>query len=228
MHHLPSTRRVRVWDLPTRLFHWTLVGLIGFLWLSAELGGAWTERHMMAGYALLTLILFRLAWGLVGSRTARFASFVRGPAAALAYLRSLRAPEPHPVIGHNPLGGWMILLLLALLAVQGVTGLFATDDILVEGPLTHLVNSSTAATLTTIHRLTFKLLLAAAGLHILAALGYLVVKHENLIRPMITGHRDLPTWVPAPDEGFASLWKAALVLAAAAAGMAAVVLGLGA
>lgn len=208
----PATTPVAVWDLPIRLFHWLLVGLVAACWATGEFGKL--DLHMTLGTAALALLLFRLAWGVAGSATARFAGFVKGPGAILAYLRQSRSGHPPPVLGHNPLGACSVLALLALLILQGVTGLFTNDDVLTEGPLVHLVSGKASALLSTLHRAGFKLLLALIGLHVAAVLFYLLVKKDNLIRPMVTGTRPMPAGVAGVR--FASPWLA-LVLAAASA-----------
>lgn len=209
-----ATQAVTVWDLPTRLFHWSLVALIGFQWLSAEM--AWMQWHVWAGYAVLTLVLFRLLWGFIGSRTALFADFVRGPAAAIAYLKAARTGTPQHYVGHNPAGGLMVLALLAFVTFQGITGLFSTDDIFTEGPLYSLVSADTGSLLTTVHKLAFNLLLALIALHIAAALFYLLIKKENLIRPMVLGKKALPAEQVPAARPLAPLWRAAVAFAVAA------------
>ncbi len=191
----PRPRFLAVWDLPTRLFHWLLVLLVGLAYLAGNLGGNWMVTHLRAGEAILALLLFRVAWGFLGSSPSRFASFVAGPRAVLRYGRTLleRDTPPHP--GHNPLGGWSVLLLLALLFVQAGTGLFANDDIFVTGPLYAWVSKATSDRLTKIHLLNRWLLAAAAGVHMAAILFYLFYKRENLILPMITGKK---RWRGAP------------------------------
>lgn len=182
-----AAKRVLVWDLPTRLFHWCLVVLIGVSWLTGELGEM--EWHMRSGIAILTLVLFRLLWGIFGSTTARFTQFVSSPVTALGYARSLVSGKADRYFGHNPLGGWMVVALLVLLLTQASTGLFSNDDIFTEGPLYHLVTKSTSDWLTGIHKTLFNVLLACAGLHIAAAFFYLIVKKDNLILPMMTGRK---------------------------------------
>lgn len=189
--HSPTTR-VKVWDLPIRLFHWVLVALVAALWLSGELGHL--DRHMLLGEIVLALLIFRLAWGVAGSPTARFSHFVRGPGAALAYLRAARSGAVRS-IGHNPLGAYSVLALLALLLVQAVSGLFTSDDIFTEGPLAHLASAETVSLLSTIHRAGFKVLLAFIGLHLAAVVFYRVVKKDDLVRAMITGTKEVPTGV---------------------------------
>jgi cytochrome b len=175
---------VRVWDLPTRLFHWLLVALFAFSWWSAENHAM--DWHRLSGIVLLGLLLFRLIWGFIGGSTARFAAFVRSPRHVLGYLR--REPIGATPAGHNPLGGYSVVAMLALLAVQVGTGLFAVDvDGLESGHLSHLVSFEQGRAAAEIHELSFNLLLVVIGLHILAVLFYLAVRRRNLISPMVTG-----------------------------------------
>ena len=171
--------------------------------------------HMRSGMIILTLLLFRIAWGVVGSTTARFSDFVKGPVEAIAYARSLRGDTPAASIGHNPLGGWMVVALLLLLLLQAGTGLFANDDIFTEGPLAHLVSKATSDQLTIIHKTNFNVLLVLIAGHIAAALFYLFVKGENLIWPMVTGRKAMG----AEESGlrFRNPLLALVVLALAAA-----------
>lgn len=211
-------RRVKVWDLPTRLFHWLLVVLLGVSWYTGKSGGidemTW---HLWSGYAILALLIFRLVWGGIGSTTARFTHFVAGPGEGLRYAGALLRRAPPHYFGHTPLGGWMIVALLVVLLVQVVTGLCANDDIMTEGPLAGLVGKPWSDWMTTIHKWNFDLLLVLAGLHVLAVLAYLVVLGENLIGAMFTGRKRLPAGRPAPALRFASAWSALVVLAIAAA-----------
>jgi cytochrome b len=210
----PATVRVKIWDAPTRLFHWAVVLLVGFSWLSAEKD--WMDWHLLSGYAILTLLLFRLVWGVLGSDTARFSRFVASPAAALRHLAHLRKREPDHGIGHNPAGGWMVLLLLLLLVVQVGTGLCANDDILTEGPCAEAVGKSTSDWLSHIHVINFTLIEVAVALHVLAVLGYAVVKRHDLVRPMITGRKRLPSHLPVPRL-VNPAWALAVVAVAAGA-----------
>lgn len=209
---------VTVWDLPTRLFHWAIVLLVGFSWLSVSLD--WMEWHLLSGYTVLTLLLFRLLWGLFGSQTARFAQFLAGPRAILRHLAHLPRREPDREIGHNAAGGWMVVLMLVLLSVQAGTGLFSNDDVLTEGPLAEVVGKDTSDWLSHIHRLNFTLIEIAVALHILAVLTYAVVKRHDLVRPMLTGRKRLPAAMPAPRLRHPLL---ALALLAVAAGVVAFV-----
>ncbi len=175
---------VRVWDIPTRLFHWLLVLLLGSSWWSAEQGAM--DWHRLFGTILLGLLLFRLIWGFFGSNTARFASFVRSPAKVLAYLRSSGPGTRTP--GHNPLGALSVLAMLLLLTVQIGTGLFAVDiDGLESGHLSFLVSFDLGRTAAGIHHLSFTLLQIVVSVHVAAVLFYLIVRKRNLIRPMVTG-----------------------------------------
>jgi len=215
----PQPIRVRVWDLPTRLFHWALTALVIFSFVSAKVGVDWIQWHAYSGYTILTLILFRLLWGLAGSHYARFETFLRGPRAIASFLRDGAA-----VAGHNPLGALSILAILLSLLLQGATGLFATDDIVSEGPLMKLVSHSTGALLTRVHRWNAKALIALTVLHVAAVLYYLLARHRNLIVPMLTGDQHLDGATAAEDD-LATRIRAAL-LCAIAAGLVAYVVNL--
>ncbi len=174
---------VPVWDLPVRLFHWTLVALIAFSWWTAE--NEQVEWHLWSGLAVLSLLFFRLLWGFVGSSTARFGSFVRGPGAVLRYLRS---PGEWRGIGHTPLGALSVVALLLLLLVQVGLGLVMSDeDGTVSAPLNHLVSFETAERAGDLHELLFNVLLALIALHVAAILFYRLVLGKRLTRAMVTG-----------------------------------------
>lgn len=208
---------VKVWDVPVRLFHWLLVLLFAFSFFSGKSGSEWTEWHMRSGYAILALLLFRVMWGFAGSTHARFASFLAGPSACLGFAKKLFARAPAPYAGHNPLGGWMVLVLLLGLLFQAGTGLFANDDVLSEGPLAALVSKATSDQLTTYHSWNFNLLLLLAGLHVIAVLYHAGVMKENLIGAMFTGMKRMPA--DAADGAatrFASPWLALVLLCVAA------------
>jgi len=206
---------LRAWDLPVRLFHWALVILLVCSVTTGLLGGNLMKWHMRSGYAILTLVLFRLMWGAFGSPTARFASFVRGPSAAIEHLRDLAARRPSFHLGHNPLGGWMVLVMLGVILFQAGTGLFANDDIATEGPLYYLVSKDLSDRLTTLHKLDVKILYALAGLHVAAIAFYWAGRGENLVKPMFTGLKS-PPGQPIEDAPFASPWRALALFAVAA------------
>ncbi len=187
---------MKVWDAPTRLFHWAIVLLIATSYLTIKFASGanvalMSDLHKLSGYTILTLLLFRLAWGFVGSETSRFSQFLRNPLEGLRHLRQFGRREPDDQVGHNAAGGWMVLVLLVTLAVQVVTGLFTFDDV-PEGPLGGLVSEATAYWLTSVHAANFNVMLALIVLHVLAVTAYAVVKRHNLLRPMITGRKRLP------------------------------------
>ncbi len=193
----PARRRVLVWDLPIRLFHWATVALLPVLYLTWR----WNRMdwHAWAGEALLALVLFRLLWGLFGSDTARFARFLASPRAALRHLAHLRRREQDDQLGHNPAGGWMVLLLLALLLGQTLSGIFVQNDVSDDGPFTESLPAALLNGIDTLHTtILWNALLAAVALHVLAVLAYAVLKHHNLLRPMLTGRKSLPDSVPRP------------------------------
>jgi cytochrome b len=206
-------RPVRVWDLPTRLFHWLTVALVAGAWATERLD--WLNLHVRLGETLLALVLFRLMWGCLGSETARFRSFVASPAAAFRHLRHLSRREPDVQVGHNPAGGWMVLLLLALLLAETASGLYVYNDIADEGPLSEIVPASVANAISALHAYGWYVLLAAVALHVCAIAVYALAKGHNLLRPMITGRKWLPSTIPAPAR--TSPWLAALLFAVAAA-----------
>lgn len=200
---------ITVWDRPIRLVHWALVLLLPLLWWTAEQGAfAW---HFALGSLMLALLVFRILWGFVGSETARFGSFVRGPRAIVDYfLLRDKAPKT-PVMGHNPLGGWSVLAMLLLLLCQVLLGLVAGDpDDHAVGPLNHLVSFTLSDQATELHELLFYAIVALVALHIAAVLGYLLVKRDNLISPMINGRKVFPSsvWQPALAPPKRAVWCA--------------------
>ena len=181
---------VLVWDLPTRLFHWLLLICVILSFATGNIGGNVMEYHLLSGYAIFVLLIFRVTWGFVGSRTARFSSFVKGPATIFAHLAVLLQKKTEtPYLGHNPLGGWSIVAMLLVLFVQVASGLFANDDILTEGPLYVWVSKETSNMLTWVHLINRFVLVALIAIHIFAVFFYFFFKHENLIVPMITGRK---------------------------------------
>lgn len=211
-----ATHRIRVWDLPTRLFHWSLAALIVVSFVTVKLGGNLMVWHERSGYAILTLLLFRLSWGVAGGHYARFAAFVRGPGSVLAYLRGAGSAAHTP--GHNPLGALSVLGLLAVLGFQAASGLFTNDDIAFEGPLSARVSGATASLLTTLHRWNEKTIIALVALHLAAILYYRFGKRRNLVGPMVSGDAEFPgAWPASRDD--AMLRLRALVIAAACGGV---------
>lgn len=198
--------QVKVWDAPTRLFHWLLVALFGAMWWSGEQGQL--MLHTRLGIGLLVLLLFRLLWGLWGSETSRFTSFVRGPAAIAAYLRG----EQQTHAGHNPLGALMVLAMLAALLLQLCLGLFAvdTDSYLYDGPLARLLDGELAELISDWHGAWFNVLLLLVVVHVLAIVAYRFLRGENLVLPMLTGNKPRVTGMRVPV--LRSPWLALLLL----------------
>ena len=202
--------RVKLWDGAIRVVHWCFVLLLPALW--------WTQRqgnialHEKLGYVALGLVVFRLFWGVAGSSTAQFHRFVRGPIGVFGYVRSLFSNSAEPVVGHNPLGGWSVLALLGLLGAQVVLGLFTQDtDGIESGPLARYVEYDTADWARGWHGTLFYVLLAFVAIHVGAILFYLFVKRENLVGPMVTGHRHMPATAAAPI--IAPWWRLAIGVA---------------
>lgn len=181
---------VKVWDEPTRVFHWSIVVLMVASWVSADQG--YMKVHLGSGMSLLTLLIFRLVWGFIGSTTARFSNFLSSPSQVIGYFKAFLGSDRPRYAGHNPAGGWMVLMLIAVLLAQVVTGLFSNDGVKFHGPLALLVGSDISDALTSIHGWIFIVLLVLVWMHVVAVFFYLLVKDENLIKPMVTGykHRD--------------------------------------
>jgi cytochrome b len=200
-----------VWDLPLRLFHWLFATSIIACWITAEAGFDWMQVHFWLGYWTIGLLIFRVIWGFIGPRHARFSSFVATPAAMWRYLRSMTNGANITTVGHNPLGGIMVIAMLILVTIQSVTGLFATDEIVWSGPYSPAVSKDTARTLTTLHHTNFNWILAAVALHVTAIAFYGIVKKQNLIASMLTGHKPA-TLVPEHEAISSSeLLKATIV-----------------
>lgn len=205
----PSARRpVLVWDAPVRLFHWLVVVLVIGAYVTLKLN--WIDWHVRVGEALLALVIFRLLWGWFGSETARFRSFVASPVAALRHLRHLFRREPDLQVGHNAAGGWMVMLLIGLLLLETLSGLYIYNDIADEGPLSETVPAWLANAISTLHALVWDVLVAAVALHVVVILLYALIKRHNLLGPMLTGYKNLPSSVAAPRQRPA--WLALLPL----------------
>jgi cytochrome b len=173
--------RQPLWDIPTRLWHWLLVGGVALSWASAEL--QFYTVHEWSGYAVIVVVLSRIIWGFVGSRHARFTDFLVGPARVMEYLKGLPAASA----GHNPLGGWSVLLLLTLLLLQSVSGLFNSDDVLFSGPLYYWGSGEFRDAMGVVHEVAFNILLALVCLHILAVLYHQLRRREKLLQAMLRG-----------------------------------------
>lgn len=223
-----SAGPVRVWDLPTRLFHWLLAAAVIGLVITGNIGGNAMEWHGRFGLAVGALLVFRLVWGLVGGRWSRFGRFLYSPAAFVRYLRGQPRPDDHFDVGHNPLGSLSVFALLGLLAVQVGTGLVADDEIAFTGPLYSFVSGATASLATGWHKGWGKLLLIVLVLlHLAAIVWHRVAKRHDLVGPMLGGDKPLPTGTPASRDGWPQRLLAAVLFAASAA-LAVWVAGLGA
>ncbi len=206
---MESARRlVLVWDAPVRVFHWLLAALVAAAYATWRLN--WMVWHGWIGEAVLALVLFRLLWGFFGGETARFSHFIASPRTAVQHLRHAFRREPDRQVGHNPAGSWMVMLLLALLLAETLTGLYVANDIADVGLLTAAVPAWAADAIESAHSILWDVLLAAIALHVLAIAGFAAIKGQNLLRPMITGRKVLPASVAAPRIGSPAL--AALLL----------------
>lgn len=205
---------IRVWDLPTRLFHWLLAAAVVGLVITANVGGNWMNWHLRLGYAVLTLLLFRLVWGFVGGHWSRFGSFLYAPSSVLAYLRGRARPEHR--VGHTPLGALSVFALLLVLLAQVTTGLMSDDEIAFFGPLVRFVSGDTVALATSYHKNVGKfIVIALVVLHLAAIAFYRWVKKDNLVRPMLLGDKQMVIGgtVPSARDSLASRVLALMVLA---------------
>lgn len=216
-------QKLKVWDIPTRLFHWTLAAAVAFMWYSGETGGSLMTWHLRVGLLILGLIVFRLCWGLWGSDTARFGNFVRGPAQIKRYIKGGITENEQP--GHNPLGALMVLALLGAVSFQVITGLFSPDNnaFVYNGFLNGWVSEDTGNLMHTLHVRFFNVLLLLIAVHVATILVYRFIKKHNLITPMITGYKYLEGKLPV--LAFAGAGRLLAALAAAAAVVCAVWFG---
>jgi len=211
----PAVTR-RVWDLPVRIVHWLLVFGIAGSYATHKLGVTYFKYHLWFGYLVVVLAAFRILWGLVGTRHARFSKFLRGPRATVAYFTALLRGTAPATPGHNPLGAWMVLFLLLTLLTQGITGLFANDEIFNTGPLYGYISDSLSLQLTSWHRRLFDWILIAVALHVLAVFAHRLLAGHDLVGPMISGRK--PASLVAEQEAIGSsrLWLAVVLLAGVA------------
>jgi cytochrome b len=214
-----AAKKNLIWDVPTRLFHWLLVVLIALQYATAEFHFLDMDWHFRFGYATLALILFRLLWGVFGSQTSRFSEFLRGPSAVIDHARALFSTNPHVSIGHNPLGGWSVVVLLLCVTIQAITGPFASDGIDTDGPFVDRVSSAASHWCTRIHDWNQNVLLALIALHVLAIVLYRVLRNADLLSAMITGR----SGVDAPSLRFAGIGRALFLFGLCAAAVAALI-----
>lgn len=202
---------IRVWDLPTRLFHWLLAACVIGLIVTGSIGGNWMNWHLRLGYAVLTLLLFRLVWGFIGGHWSRFTRFIYAPSSLAAYLRGRGRPE-HSV-GHSPLGALSVFAFLLILAAQVGTGLMSDDEIAFFGPLVRFVSGETVSLATGYHKEIGKLIVfVLVGLHLLAIAYYKWVKKQGLVRPMVVGDKLVPVPVPSTRDTAGTRLLALVVL----------------
>ena len=185
-------KRIKVWDSAVRLFHWALV--IAFLLSSYsafqdKVMTGYEVLHLNSGLAILVLLTSRIIWGFVGSTTAKFTSFVRGPSSVWAHMKEIRGKKTYDYVGHNPLGGYFVLFFVFALMTQAIMGLYSNDDILFEGPLASTIDSDLSFQVTAYHKLLGLGLMLLAFLHIASVLVYFFIKRIDLIRPMVTGNK---------------------------------------
>lgn len=202
----------RIWDLPTRLFHWTLAVCVVGLVVTGSVGGHLMNWHLRLGYVVFTLLLFRFVWGLIGGHWSRFTTFLYSPTALVRYLQGRATPQE--LAGHNPMGALSVFALLLVLAIQVGTGLVSDDEIAFFGPLTRFVSGDTVSAATGYHKELGKLLvLVLVALHLLAILFYKLVKKQGLTQAMLTGDKRLETPMPASRDTAATRLLALVVLA---------------
>jgi hypothetical protein len=211
---------VRVWDLPTRLFHWALVVCIVGLVTTAQIGGNAMDWHFRFGYGVLTLLLFRLLWGFVGGHWSRFSTFLYSPASLLRHIRGQE--NGGQALGHSPLGALSVFAILALLLLQVGTGLFSDDEIAAVGPLSKLASGALVSQLTHYHKDIGKVIvLVLVLLHIGAIAFYRIKRKKDLIRPMLVGDMSSLTPQPASRDDAGSRALAAVILLGCAGAVAA-------
>jgi cytochrome b len=206
-----------VWDLPLRLFHWLFASSIVASYVTAKLGFDWMQWHFYLGYWTIGLLVFRILWGFFGPRHARFGSFIRNPSAIWLYVKNMFSPTGMRSVGHNPVGGLMVILMLLLVAVQAGTGLFTTDAVVWAGPYNPSVSESTASFLSSLHSWNFDFIIAAVVLHVAAILFYALYKKQNLVVPMLHGHMPA-VLVPEHQAISSSQLLKALVISLVASG----------
>jgi cytochrome b len=204
---------VQVWDGFVRFTHWAILALVAISFATAKTHRM--EWHMLCGYAALTLLIFRIAWGFVGSENARFRAFLGSPAAAFRQLGKLGRAEPDREVSHNPAGGWMVVILLALLLTQAITGLFAFDQVFTRGPLANRAPEWVVDLATSVHLRNFYILLGAIVIHVIAIAIYRVSKGQDLLVPMVVGSKRLPEDVEPPRHASPKLGLALLAASAA-------------
>jgi cytochrome b len=206
------TAELKIWDLPTRVFHWLLVLSFAAAYVTNWLGVSYFTYHLWAGYFVVILLVFRILWGIVGTHHAQFINFVRHPLESVKYAFQLAKGKSKSYPGHNPLGALMVLTLLLVLLLQAVTGLFANDEIFNIGPLYGYISHELSLKLTAVHKELFYWILGAVVLHVAAVLFYVLVKRENLVKAMVTGKKPAKDLVDAETIDSSRIWLALVLI----------------
>ncbi|MFC3108656.1 cytochrome b/b6 domain-containing protein [Undibacterium arcticum] len=213
-------KKMRVWDLPIRLFHWALAVAVITALVTEKIGGNAIEWHFRFGYLALALVGFRLLWGVIGTRYARFSNFLHAPSAILAFVSSRKGVTKEKHLGHTPLGGLSVFAMLGVIVMQTASGLFANDDIASEGPLAKFISKDVSDKLSWFHaQVSGNLIYALVGLHVAAIIYYYVRKKEDLIIPMITGDKISEGDALAANDSWQMRLRAFICIAACAAGV---------
>ena len=202
---------VKIWDLPTRIFHWTLALLILYQLSTSLLGEGPSETHLYVGYVITTLVLFRISWGFYGGTTSKFINFLYAPSTVLNYLFKKNS-QNRQFFGHNPAGGYSVIFILASVAIQTITGMFCDDDIMLAGPLRSLVADDTTSIINQIHSINAWFLLGLITLHLVAITWHYFFKKDNIISPMVTGKKNAPATLDQNINVQENLRRAALLL----------------
>lgn len=208
----PQPKILKIWDLPVRIFHWSLVILFIAAYVTNSLGAEYFTYHLWTGYTMIVLVSFRILWGVVGTYHARFINFIRNPIATTKYALSFLKKTEQYYAGHNPLGAIMVVALLLGILVQAVTGLFTNDEILNVGPLYAYVTDELSLKLTSLHRQLFYWILGAIFLHIFAVLFHIWFKRDNIIKAMFTGKKNAEGLEGEQSISSSKLWLAIIIV----------------
>ena len=206
-------KTIKIWDVPVRIFHWSLVTLFIAAYVTNLLGPNYFNYHLWAGYGIIVLVVFRILWGFVGTYHARFFNFVRSPVATTKYALSVLKKKDVHYLGHNPLGAVMVVALLLAILVQAVTGLFTNDEIINLGPLYGYINDELSLKLTSIHRQLFYWIVGAIFLHIVAVLFHVWFKRDNIVKAMFTGKKNTDELAEEKSISSSRIWLAIIIVA---------------
>lgn len=202
-----------IWDLPLRLFHWSFASSILLLWLTSELGSDYIDWHITLGYCVLTLTIFRIAWGFFGPKHAKFSHFLPTPTEIVSYLKQQNTPQAKVYAGHNPIGSLMVIAMLILVLIQAVSGLFVDDQVFSSGPYFNAAGDTVDKLMSTVHHTMFDFILLAIALHIAAIIFYKTVKKQNLVKAMFTGKKADKGITEKDAIKHSKLWLALIIIA---------------